>query len=89
MIYFVHGFGSELLKIAGQAMPQIAKQQMGGQAGQNSEQKLDPSPVASADRNTGTNTPAGQPELPRGNPASTDMGPLTQPKRQSFKAAKT
>lgn len=87
MIHFVHGFGSELLKMAGQAMPQIAKQQM-GQDGQNSEQKLDPSPVASADRNTGTNTPAGQPELPRGNPASTDMKPLSQPNQKSFKAAK-
>jgi len=87
MVHFFYGFGDEILKLAGQAMPQIAKQQT-GQIGQNSEQKLDPSPVASADRNTGINTPAGQPELPRGNPASTDMKPVGKPKQQSFKAAK-
>jgi hypothetical protein len=83
MKIFLQGFGHELLKLSA-AIPQVDKQI----SGQNSEQKLDPSPVASADRNIGTSTPAGQPETPRGNPASTDIRPpqMAKSKMQQFKA---
>jgi hypothetical protein len=87
---FFYGFGTELLKLAaGQEVKPLAKQQMGKMPGLQPEEKQDPSPIASANRNTVISTPAGQPELPRGKPASTQMAQQQQSgqsKSQQFKA---
>lgn len=95
---FFFGFGDELMKLAaltsgGGASPGVkpmASTKRPGMMGQLDQSKPDASPIASANRNTGISTPAGQPEQVRGHAATNKINPQRtgQPgKAQSFKAA--
>lgn len=90
---FFNGFSCELLKLAQipAVKPLARSRTAAGPMGMMQSQKVDPSPIASANRNTGINTPAGQPELPRGKPAQVSMNPAGYSsgvsKSQTFKAS--